>query len=322
MTVRRRSRAVSRCVAVDVCSAVMGDPVLDAPITLDQLHVFLTVVEEGSFSKAAKRLRRVQSAVSYSIANLERLLGVELFDRTGRTPALTEAGLALVADARAVCDRMDQLHARARSIAEGLEARLSLAVDVLFPMPKLLDAVHELSERYPHVPLHLRTEALGAVASLVLDGTCQIGIGIDVLESTCDIVRRPLTTVEMVPVAAPSHPLARRRGRLRSDEVRDAVQIVVTDRSALTEGRDHGVHSARTWRVADLEAKRDFILAGFGWGKMPAHRVAADLEAGRLVRLVLPDLPASEYHVPLYAMHRAAEPPGPAGRWLLERLAR
>lgn len=300
----------------------MGDPALDAPITLDQLRVFLTVVEEGSFSKAARRLRRVQSAVSYSIANLERLLSVELFDRSGRMPILTEEGSALLADARAVCERMDQLHARARGIAEGVEPRLSLAVDMLFPMPKLVDALRELSERYPLVPLHLRTEALGAVASLVLDGTCQIGIGVDIEERTRELVHTPLLAVEMVPVAAPTHLLAQRGGPLGADDVRDAVQIVLTDRSTLTEGKDHGVYSARTWRVADLDAKRALLLSGFGWGQMPGHRAEQDLEAGRLVRLALRDVPPSSYHVPLHAMHRKADPPGPAGRWLLDRLRR
>lgn len=298
----------------------MSDPALDAPITLDQLHVFLAVVEEGSFSKAAKRLRRVQSAVSYSIANLERLLSIELFDRTGRMPVLTDAGAALLADARAVSERMDHLHARARSLAEGVEPRLSIAVDMLFPMPKLVGALRELSEHYPRVALHLRTEALGAVAALVLDGTCQIGIGIDFADVARDLVRTPLTAVEMVPLAAPTHPLAE-HSVLRADDVRDAVQIVLTDRSQLTEGRDHGVFSAHSWRVADLDSKRELMLAGFGWGQLPLHRVEADLEAGRLVRLPLRDVPDASRRVPLVAMHRKADPPGPAGRWLLERLA-
>jgi DNA-binding transcriptional LysR family regulator len=300
----------------------MGDPSLDAPITLDQLRVFLTVVDEGSFSRAAKRLRRVQSAVSYSIANLERLLSVELFDRSGRMPVLTDAGKALLADARAVCERMDQLHARARSIAEGVEARLSLAVDVLFPMPTLLDALHAFSERFPLVPVHLRSEALGAVAQLVVNGTCQVGIGVGLEDLPRELRSRPLISIEMIPVAAPGHRLGRADGVLDTDLVRDEVQIVVSDRSSLTEGQDRGVFSERSWRVADLDSKREMILAGFGWGLMPLHRVEEDLTHRRLVRLQLRAVEAMPgYYVALHAMHRAADPPGPAARWLLERLA-
>ena len=62
------------------------------PLTLDQLRVLVSVAESGSFSAAARRLGRVQSAVSQSIQTMEATLGLALFDRSTRTPALTEAG--------------------------------------------------------------------------------------------------------------------------------------------------------------------------------------------------------------------------------------
>ncbi len=298
----------------------MGDPALDAPITLDQLRVFLTVVETGSFSKAARRLRRVQSAISYSIANLERLLSVELFDRSGRMPVLTDAGRALLPDARAVCERMDQLHARAHAIDSGVEPQLSVAVDMLFPMPKLIEALREFSTRFPLVTLHLRSEALGAVTQLVLDGTCQLGISVELAQPARELTRRPITTIEMVPVAAATHPLAR-GDSATLEQVRDEVQIVIMDRSPLTAGQDRAVYSERTWRVADLDTKREMILAGFGWGLMPSHRVRDDLSAGPLALLTLEDISTTSFRVPLYAVFRTADPPGPAGLWLLDRLA-
>ncbi|HJL19850.1 MAG TPA: LysR family transcriptional regulator [Sandaracinaceae bacterium LLY-WYZ-13_1] len=292
---------------------------LDAPITLDQLHVFLCVVEAGSFSKAAKRLRRVQSAVSYSIANLERLLEVELFDRSGRTPVLTDAGRALLADARAVAERVDRLHARARRMAGGVEPRLSLAADMLFPLPALLEGLRAFRERYPSVSLHLRTEALGAVAQLVLDGTCQVGISVDLGSFPHVLTSTPLTRIEMVPVCAPDHPLAAIDGPIGRDALADEIQIVVTDRSERTAGQDHGVLSERTWRVADMGTKRGLLLGGFGWGNMPIHQVRDALEAGELARLTLDGV--GPQRVALVAIARTAEPPGPAGSWLLEQLA-
>src|SRR5690606_23229723 len=89
--------------------------------------------------------------------------------------------------------------------------------------------------------------------------------------------------------------------------------------SPLTEGRDRGVLSERTWRVADLGAKREILLASFGWGLMPRHLVSDDLAAGRLVALTIAgwDAPSA---VPLLAVHRTADPPGPAASWLLAEL--
>src|SRR5258705_13406730 len=102
---------------------------LDA-VTLDQLRTFVAAAEEGSFSAAARKLRRAQSAVSQTVANLEGQLRVQLFDRGGRYPRLTDEGHALLRDARAVAEHMDSFKAHARSIHEGLEPELSVVVDV------------------------------------------------------------------------------------------------------------------------------------------------------------------------------------------------
>ena len=66
---------------------------------------------------------------------------------------------------------------------------------------------------------------------------------------------------------------------------RDHVQLVLTDRSSLTEGRDFGVVSVKTWRLADLGAKHALLLAGMGWGNMPKPMVNDDMKRGRLVEL-------------------------------------
>jgi DNA-binding transcriptional LysR family regulator len=297
---------------------------MDAPptsdaLTLDQLRLFLAVVDAGSFSSAARSLRRAQSAVSYGIANLERQLGVALFDRTTRTPHLTRAGAELAAEARGVWVQVDQLRARARGIAQGVEPRLAVAVDHLFPLPALVRALGAFRDRFPTVALTLHTEALGAVAELVAQGTCTVGIGAAVPRLPEGLERRPLARVTMVQVAAPGHPLARRRPPLPASVVQEHVQIVLADRSRLTEDYQVGVFSGRTWRVLDLAAKHALLLAGLGWGGMPKHLVARDVARKRLVRLRLQAAPASMEET-LYALHRVAEPPGPAARWLLERL--
>src|SRR5580704_741324 len=122
-----------------------------AAFTLDQLRVFLAVVEEGSFSGAARKLRRAQSAVSYGIATLEGQLGVTLFDRSGRTPVPAEAGDALLAQARSIVVEADDLSASAQRMTEGMEPRVTLAVEVLYPMPLMLTALAAFRKRFPTV---------------------------------------------------------------------------------------------------------------------------------------------------------------------------
>lgn len=287
--------------------------------TYDQLAVFLAVAETGSFAGAGRRLLRATSVISYTIANLEAQLGLRLFERQGtRKPTLTRAGQALLSEARTVAHGMDGLRAKAKGLLGGLEAEVHIAVDVMFPAVRLADALKAFREAFPTVALRVSVEALGAVAALVLDGKASVGIGGPVTAAIAGLERIALCGVPLVPVAAPDHPLAR-LGRLRAGAGREHIQLVLTDRSPLTEGRDFSVLSPRTWRLADLGSKHALLRECIGWGNMPLPMVEADLASGALVRLAMPDHPGVDYRFD--GFHRSDAPPGPAGTWLLRRFA-
>src|ERR1700761_8565095 len=109
------------------------------PPTLDQLQIFLTIVEAGSFAAAARKLGRATSVISYAIANLESQLGLVLFDRRStRKPQLTAAGPMVLAEARTVTSGIDGLRARARGLLQGLEAEVHLVIDVLLPAHRVV----------------------------------------------------------------------------------------------------------------------------------------------------------------------------------------
>src|SRR3977135_3385434 len=137
-------------------------------VSLDQLRTFIAAADEGSFSAGGRRLRRGQSGGSQTVANLETQLGVKLFDRSSRSPVLTKQGVALLAEARAVVNRMDVFKARAKGLSDGLEPELGVGVDLVFPLGQLTDAVAAFQEKFPATPLRLYVEALGAVRQLVV----------------------------------------------------------------------------------------------------------------------------------------------------------
>ena len=291
---------------------------LDA-VTLDQLSTFIAAAEQGSFSAASRKLRRAQSVVSQTLANLELQLGVSLFDRSARYPQLTEAGRLLLVEARAVAEHMDTFKARARSVAEGLEPELSVAVDVMFPMGALTRAATRRAA-FPHTPLRLYVEVLGGVIQPVLDGTCRIGVVGSLPDLPAGVVAEPLLAVPFVTVAAPTHAMAAQRGTVPVKTASKHVQLVLTDRTPLTAGRDFAVQSPLTWRLADLGAKHAFLRAGLGWGHMPLHIVEEDLAAGRLKRLRIADADPRYAQMPMRAVWRKDTPPGPAGRAFLDQL--
>jgi len=146
-------------------------------VSLDQLRTFITAVDEGSFSAASRKLYRAQSVVSQSINNLEEQFGVELFDRSGRYPKLTPAGVVLLADARSIVTNVDLLKARAKGIAAGLEPELSVVVDVMYPIDAVTQVAKEFRQQYPGVALRVYVEALGGAVQPVLDQRCSVGGG-------------------------------------------------------------------------------------------------------------------------------------------------
>jgi DNA-binding transcriptional LysR family regulator len=293
--------------------------VLDG-VSLDQLRAFIAAVDEGSFSAAGRKLRRAQSAVSELIGNLEGQIGVPLFDRSERYPKLTPAGVLLVADARSVIANIDLLKARAKGISGGLESELSVVVDVLFPFEAIAESAREFRDRFPRTPLRLYVEALGGAYQPVLDGRCSLGVvgSLPIAPSSTSSERLQGVTLAMV--AARDHPLAKYQGVIPKLELAKHVQLVLTDRSQLTAGREFGVMSPLTWRLSDLFAKHAFLLKGLGWGGMPLHAVHQDMKDGKLVKLQIEDLPEDALILPMSAVYLTAQPPGPAGRWLIERL--
>ncbi|MFT5431868.1 MAG: DNA-binding transcriptional LysR family regulator [Myxococcota bacterium] len=284
------------------------------PVTLDQLRVFIAVVEEGSFSAAGRRLARAQSAISYAIANLERLLELQLFDRNGHRPVLTVAGRAVLADARSVNVELGHLMSHAAQMAGGIEPRVSLVVDTMFPMDVILEALGAFRTTYPNVEVVLHTEALGAVVGLVQSGVCQLGITTQQGDQL-SLQRTELMRSRMIPVCAPTHPLAESAEPLMDSELQRHVQLVIRDRSPLTDGKDFGVLSSQTWRLADLNTKLQCLRAGFGWGTMPEHSVVDDLETGRLVRMRVAAIAGSR-GLPLFLIRLQNQVLGPAARWL------
>lgn len=294
----------------------MAQIMLDA-MTLDQLRTFVTVAESGSFRSGAVRLLRVQSAISHSIANLEAELGLRLFDRSGYRPVLTQEGQALLANARDILLRADAMRARAHSLGAGLELELSVVADTLFPFTAVAQAITQVASEYPSTTFRLESLPLGGPIAALDDRRCTLAILVGEDFRNPRVALEAIGAVRQIAVVHTDHPLARlgRSVPLGLPELTDHQQIVLSDPTPLSEGRTFGVLSPYTCRVNTQDAKLAMIRAGLGWGRLPSWQVQEDLNAGRLVRVGIPDLGRnSEVASEVYLAHRLDEPLGPAAQ--------
>jgi len=288
-------------------------------VSLDQLRTFIAAADEGSFSAAGRRLKRAQSVVSQTLANLEGQLRVKLFDRSGRLPILTDQGRALLADARVVAGDVDLLKARAKTLAGGHEPELSVAVDVMFPPAPFTASVAALQNKFPSTMLRIAVDS-SAVVDSVLEGRCAVGMVGSWARIPPTLTRQPLLTLRVPIIVSPQHPLAAHRGPIPSTLLAEHVHLVHVDPADVTPSQGCVARSAKLWRLSQLETKLAFLRAGFGYGALPLHLIEADLAIGALVEITPEDAPPDGYMLSMSTIYRNDSPPGPVGSWFIERL--
>ncbi|MDB5873218.1 MAG: transcriptional regulator, LysR family [Ramlibacter sp.] len=290
-------------------------------ITLDQFHVFVTVVECGGFSAAARKLNRTQPAVTYAIKKLEEEVGGPLFDRTGYRSQPNARGKSLLRRAKGILAEVTHFQQQAGQLSEGLEPVVSLVIDPITPMPPLLAILKSFQLRFPSVELRLSVEALGSAIAALHDGQADLGLVVDYEGPPRDLDRAPAFDVPLVPVVAPDHPLALLERKPDRRALAQYTQLVMIDRSSYSHGRDLAMTGGTSsWRLTDMGIKHQMLLAGLGWGSLPVHMVEADIAAGRLVLLPVKAWSGSSERpvIPLFSAWSPAKEPGPATRWLHE----
>ncbi|KPU97464.1 LysR family transcriptional regulator [Variovorax paradoxus] len=258
----------------------------------DSVEVFLAVIDHGSFSAAARALRRVPSAVSMAIAHLEAELDLQLFDRKGREPRPTAAARSLEPQARALAAQLRQLDAQALALTQGLEERLTLAI-----APELLaapwsGALAELAHEYPLLQVEVLAAPQADALALLHSGRAQLAL---VFERPSLDGREGFQEVgsdTMVAVMAPGHPVlaAAPGGRLREEHLIATRQIVVAGRDLVATMDPRSVFARHLWRTDNALAALSLITAGVGWGWLPRNFVRPHVAAGALVEIPLENL--------------------------------
>lgn len=284
--------------------------------SLEQIQMFILVVEAGSFSAAARRLGKTQSTISSAIGNLEIDLGVSLFDRTSKMPVVTEAGRALLAEATAVLERCRSLEAHAASLADANPGELTLAIEI--PYNTVMPALIDFEQEFPYVDLTIRNPVYGDVSDLVLKGEAALGIAFAQPDYPPELDFLQLGKLIMVHVAHPSHPLA----SLDSVSFADlhAYRRLAFSAHASKLPTTEYLRATRTWQAESYLALMEMVGSGLGWATLPRQLIRNELDTGELVELQLSAYPHTDWLVGVDLLWRKSASRGRADRWLHYRL--
>lgn len=257
-----------------------------------QLEYFVTVAEERHFTRAAQRLHVAQSGLSASIRTLERELGAELFIRSTRNVDLTDAGRALLVEARHTLNDL----AAAREAVAAVQGLMSgrLVVGTLqclgaLSVPDLLARFHQ---DHPGVEIRLRQGGSHELLAQVRAGDMDVAIvSVPPAGESAGVVLTPLSSEPMVLACGPKHHLAERE-QVGLADLKDESFVDFHPGWITRDVTDHALAGARIERrvaleVNDVHSLLDFVGAGLGIALVP-HSFTGKQTRARFVPLEAP----------------------------------
>lgn len=252
---------------------------------LDELQVFLAILESGSMAAAAHKLRRSPSAVTRILATLEQRVGMRLFERSTRRLSATSEGQRLAAHARRLL--ADYESALGETDAGTPQGLLRITAPMVFGRRYMTSVVTKFLMRHPDIQADL---VLADRNMDLIDNGIDIALRIGALENS-GLVARRLGAVSRITVASPAY-LGRRGEPSAPEELAQHELILGTAVRGVAEWRyrtgerEHVVRFAPRLQVNDVEGVLHAAREGFGIARVLSYQAAPDLQAGALRRLL------------------------------------
>ncbi|MGB1239147.1 MAG: LysR family transcriptional regulator [Pseudomonadales bacterium] len=279
---------------------------------LEHLKMLSVIVETGSFSACARKMGKVQSAVSQGIASLEIDMNCQLFDRSKRLPELTEQGRRLLAYATAVLAQVDEMESAVQAMQHEKESEIRLALDPVLMIAPLAAKLVQFAKHYPHTALVLNTMASAEVAGRIRAEEADIGLMFCDVGFPREVALCHLGAIEFVAIVAREHALA----KLSSVTVGD----LISERQMLLMGAQNTQQqlpqiSAKAWYGDDFTALISLVESGVGWGYVPIHMV--DESRAKILPV---EFDHKRWSVPIDRVMRKGGREGEALQWLSKAL--
>ncbi|MEG0827089.1 MAG: LysR family transcriptional regulator [Acinetobacter sp.] len=286
-------------------------------INQEQLIIFKTVIETGSFSAAARTLGKVPSAVSMSIANLEIDLNLSLFSRAGREPIPTPQAITLYEKTEQLLIEMNQWKQHAFALSEGLESALNIVVVSEILHIQWTDYISLLEKEFPDLQINIFSAPQEDALNMLLNQTAQLAMMFEreQLESREQFVE--LKREVLVPVAALHTELATFK-QVRYEQILQNRQIVVASRDRSL--KPELLFSKKYWRTDNNLSACAMIIEGLGWGILPLDMLNQNPHIHQQLKILdfLDFSPKFEYFIDL-VWSRESEL-GAAARFLIDHI--
>lgn len=259
--------------------------IMNTKLSLEALEVLDAIARKGSFAAAAESLFRVPSAITYSVRQLEKDLGLKLFDRSGHRAQLTKAGAELLSEGRNLLRAASELEARVKRVATGVETELGIAFSDIFTIEPVYAILQDFYNQGFGTRIRVLREVYGGSWDALITGRADISIG-----APGDgppgggYAAKPLGTLEFLFAVAPFHPLAALPEPLQNQDIQQYRSISAADSSRNLPPRTSGILGGQdVLTVPDMRCKLQAQISGLGVGYLPKHLAAEYAARGELL---------------------------------------
>jgi DNA-binding transcriptional LysR family regulator len=282
-------------------------------ISLDQWRSLNAVVDTGSYAQAATVLNRSQSSISYHIARLQELLGVEVFKIVGRKAQLTEHGEVLYRRSQQLLREAEQLEQLAHTLEQGWESEINLVVDAAFPPSLMMQALKLFEPQSKGTRVQLSEVVLSGAEDALIEGNADLVIGTSVPSG---FLGDHLITIDFIAVAKPAHALHQLKRPITADDLEKHLQVIIRDSGYISK-KDFGwLQASHQWSVSSIDTAVTAISNGLGFGWLPRNLISSYIDNNILKPLPLRE--GQHYRASLQLIFGDSDQAGPATRALSE----
>ncbi len=267
-------------------------------MTIDQLKAIDAVIRLGSYKAAAISLNKTQPAISSAIKKLEEHLNIQIFSRDSDRVKLTEAGQYFYLSAKYVLTELENLNNVSKRLQNPIDPKIRIVTSPIFPLSIFFKQCNEtLTKQYPHSLLNIKTETLGGVLESLRDRGADIAFCPLFSDQTKEgLELKAIMKVEMVPVVPATFSPAQITHTFLDRDLHDLPQAVIEDTTLQGRKYNKGITEAgRTWVVDNFQTKKDIVLAGLGWGRIPRHMIDEDLKNGKMIEISTESVKTESY---------------------------
>ena len=255
-------------------------------ISLEQWRALVAVVDDGGYAAAAEAINKSQSAVTYAVQQIEKLLGVKAFRLEGRKAVLTPAGRMLYSRARVLLDEAASLERTAQRNSAGWEAEITIAVEIIFPTWLLLKCLDRFGREAPNTRIEVIETVLGGAPEALLEHSVDLALTPHVPQGFSG---ESLMRLAFIPAAHPNHPLFLLGRRLTLKDLRKYRHLIVRDTSVKRDKRSGFLEAEQRWTVGHMATSLQAARMGFGFAWYPEEKIREEIAARELKVLPLED---------------------------------